>query len=214
MPGRPGLATARASPRTRRASTRSARSTSSTRPWACCSPNRFPTRSQLPDRGCNTTCSISAASYRFPATPPSRSTGHPASRKPSSASTPTCRRSGIHPAWRHARRRALAHVARTVCRRAERSLVHLGASTTVRDPVRKYVNRLSDLLFRAHACSTVTRAAPTFSGGRTASRLACWLRSTCRSDPAKQLERNARLMELLARTRAQGSAGFRRALTA
>jgi cob(I)alamin adenosyltransferase len=41
---------------------------------------------------------------------------------------------------------SLAHVARTVCRRAERSLVHLGAST-VRDPVRKYVNRLSDLLF-------------------------------------------------------------------
>lgn len=40
-----------------------------------------------------------------------------------------------------------AHVARTVCRRAERSLVHLGAATTVRDPVRKYVNRLSDLLF-------------------------------------------------------------------
>ena len=40
-----------------------------------------------------------------------------------------------------------AHVARTVCRRAERSLVHLGASATVRDPVRKYVNRLSDLLF-------------------------------------------------------------------
>ena len=42
---------------------------------------------------------------------------------------------------------SLAHVARTVCRRAERSLVHLGASATVRDPVRKYVNRLSDLLF-------------------------------------------------------------------
>jgi cob(I)alamin adenosyltransferase len=40
-----------------------------------------------------------------------------------------------------------AHVARTVCRRAERSLVHLGAAATVRDPVRQYVNRLSDLLF-------------------------------------------------------------------
>jgi cob(I)alamin adenosyltransferase len=40
-----------------------------------------------------------------------------------------------------------AHVARTVCRRAERSLVHLGTTATVPDPLRKYVNRLSDLLF-------------------------------------------------------------------
>jgi cob(I)alamin adenosyltransferase len=40
-----------------------------------------------------------------------------------------------------------AHVARTVCRRAERSLVHLGTTAAVADPVRKYVNRLSDLLF-------------------------------------------------------------------
>jgi cob(I)alamin adenosyltransferase len=46
-----------------------------------------------------------------------------------------------------ARSAGLAHVARTVCRRAERSLVHLGTSTEVRDPLRKYLNRLSDLLF-------------------------------------------------------------------
>jgi cob(I)alamin adenosyltransferase len=42
---------------------------------------------------------------------------------------------------------SLAHVARTVCRRAERALVHLGATAEVRDPTRKYLNRLSDLLF-------------------------------------------------------------------
>ncbi|PLZ03490.1 ATP:cob(I)alamin adenosyltransferase [Burkholderia sp. WAC0059] len=39
---------------------------------------------------------------------------------------------------------ALAHVCRTVCRRAERSIVALGASA---DGPRRYANRLSDLLF-------------------------------------------------------------------
>ena len=42
---------------------------------------------------------------------------------------------------------SLAHVARTVCRRAERALVHLGTTDAVREPTRKYLNRLSDLLF-------------------------------------------------------------------
>jgi cob(I)alamin adenosyltransferase len=42
---------------------------------------------------------------------------------------------------------AIAHVARTVCRRAERSLVHLAAGSAIGDPARRYVNRLSDLLF-------------------------------------------------------------------
>jgi len=40
---------------------------------------------------------------------------------------------------------ALAHVCRTVCRRAERSVVMLGAPLA--DTPRRYVNRLSDLLF-------------------------------------------------------------------
>jgi cob(I)alamin adenosyltransferase len=42
---------------------------------------------------------------------------------------------------------AIAHVARTVARRAERSLVALGATERVRDEPRQYLNRLSDLLF-------------------------------------------------------------------
>jgi cob(I)alamin adenosyltransferase len=42
---------------------------------------------------------------------------------------------------------ALAHVARTVCRRAERALVHLAGDSVVGEPARRYVNRLSDLLF-------------------------------------------------------------------
>jgi cob(I)alamin adenosyltransferase len=42
---------------------------------------------------------------------------------------------------------ALTHVARTVCRRAERALVALAASAEVSDVARRYVNRLSDLLF-------------------------------------------------------------------
>lgn len=44
---------------------------------------------------------------------------------------------------------SVAHVARTVCRRAERSLVQLGGNAEVREPLRKYLNRLSDLLFVA-----------------------------------------------------------------
>ena len=42
---------------------------------------------------------------------------------------------------------ALAHVARTVCRRAERSIVALGRVDKVNAAPRQYVNRLSDLLF-------------------------------------------------------------------
>ncbi|MFO1299249.1 MAG: cob(I)yrinic acid a,c-diamide adenosyltransferase [Burkholderiaceae bacterium] len=42
---------------------------------------------------------------------------------------------------------AIAHVARTVCRRAERAIVALGSAEAVRPACRQYVNRLSDLLF-------------------------------------------------------------------
>jgi cob(I)alamin adenosyltransferase len=46
---------------------------------------------------------------------------------------------------------AAAHLARTVCRRAERSVVALakkeGMREAVSEPARRYLNRLSDLLF-------------------------------------------------------------------
>jgi cob(I)alamin adenosyltransferase len=42
---------------------------------------------------------------------------------------------------------ALAHVSRTVARRAERALVALGAADIVNETPRHYLNRLSDLMF-------------------------------------------------------------------
>src|SRR5262245_49549381 len=44
---------------------------------------------------------------------------------------------------------AAAHLARTVCRRAERSVVALGRKERVSEPARRYLNRLSDVLFVA-----------------------------------------------------------------
>nr|MBL8410042.1 ATP:cob(I)alamin adenosyltransferase [Dechloromonas sp.] len=42
---------------------------------------------------------------------------------------------------------ALAHLSRTVCRRAERAMVRLHNAEALSDPARRYINRLSDLLF-------------------------------------------------------------------
>jgi cob(I)alamin adenosyltransferase len=42
---------------------------------------------------------------------------------------------------------SLAHVCRTVCRRAERSIVALSHGETINAQPRQYVNRLSDLMF-------------------------------------------------------------------
>ena len=42
---------------------------------------------------------------------------------------------------------ALAHLSRTVCRRAERAVVRLASEESVSSAARRYVNRLSDLLF-------------------------------------------------------------------
>ncbi len=42
---------------------------------------------------------------------------------------------------------ATLHMARTICRRAERSVVHLGTTADVPELFVIYLNRLSDLLF-------------------------------------------------------------------
>ena len=39
------------------------------------------------------------------------------------------------------------HIARCVCRRAERNIVHLAANEEVNDLIIQYLNRLSDYLF-------------------------------------------------------------------
>jgi cob(I)alamin adenosyltransferase len=61
-----------------------------------------------------------------------------------------------------ARAAALTHQVRAVCRRAERALVALAQTETVNDGARRYLNRLSDLLFvlgrvlnRAEGCGDV-----------------------------------------------------------
>jgi cob(I)alamin adenosyltransferase len=54
---------------------------------------------------------------------------------------------------------ALSHVCRTVCRRAERSIVALGRAETIHEEPRQYVNRLSDLLF------VLARVLNRFAGG-------------------------------------------------
>lgn len=42
---------------------------------------------------------------------------------------------------------ALAHLCRTVCRRAERAMVRLHGAEALSEPARRFINRLSDLLF-------------------------------------------------------------------
>jgi cob(I)alamin adenosyltransferase len=55
---------------------------------------------------------------------------------------------------------AVAHVCRTVCRRAERAIVSLGKTDKINDTPRQYMNRLSDLLF------VLSRVLNRYAGGR------------------------------------------------
>jgi cob(I)alamin adenosyltransferase len=55
---------------------------------------------------------------------------------------------------------AIAHVCRTVCRRAERAIVSVGKAETLNDAPRQYMNRLSDLLF------VLSRVLNRYAGGQ------------------------------------------------
>jgi cob(I)alamin adenosyltransferase len=54
---------------------------------------------------------------------------------------------------------SIAHVCRTVCRRAERAIVTLGRTEKINEHPRQYVNRLSDLMF------VLSRVLNRFAGG-------------------------------------------------
>ena len=54
---------------------------------------------------------------------------------------------------------ALAHVCRTICRRAERTVVGLSKTETINDNPKHYLNRLSDLMF------VLSRVLNRFAGG-------------------------------------------------
>ncbi len=54
---------------------------------------------------------------------------------------------------------ALAHICRTVCRRAERSVVSLARTEAVNPQPQQYLNRLSDL------CFVLSRVLNRFAGG-------------------------------------------------
>jgi len=66
---------------------------------------------------------------------------------------------------------ALAHLARTVCRRAERALVALGRKESVSPLSVQYLNRLSDLLFLAARTinAQAGQAEPMWKPGRESS---------------------------------------------
>jgi SulP family sulfate permease len=61
---------------------------------------------------------------------------------------------------------ALAHVCRTVCRRAERNLIRLGEADLISTKLMQYLNRLSDLLFvlSRQINRTAGQAEPTWRG--------------------------------------------------
>src|SRR5690606_11955627 len=61
---------------------------------------------------------------------------------------------------------ALAHMVRTLCRRAERAVIRLDRSEAVNSPVKQYLNRLSDLSFVIARVLNKTSGTPDVLWGR------------------------------------------------
>ena len=107
-----------------------------------------PRTSGLRSWGSSTTCSISAGSWRpGPADDDRRTGGATRSARGDVQRELAPLKEFILPGGTRAA--ALAHLARTVCRRAERSLVALARAEPLPGPGRVYLNRLSDLLVHA-----------------------------------------------------------------
>ena len=128
-----------------------------------------------------------------------------ASRPTSSASTPTSRRSRNSSCPGGTRAAALAHVARTVCRRAERSLVAAAATEAITRPSRDVPQPPVRPAVRARARAEPRRRPRRTSCGRKAA-----LTGDGRRRPAT--DKSARLAALLSRIALGDQAAFARVL--
>ena len=126
-----------------------ATSTSSTQRSACARRRNSGEPCEKRSARCSTISSTSAASSASRAHAARRGeVGSP--RAPPRGWNTNCPRSRSSSCPAGSRAAAAAHLARTVCRRAERSVVALARTENVSDvPARRYLNRLSDLLFVA-----------------------------------------------------------------
>jgi len=122
-------------------------STSSTPAWACCWPSRCPTRCASCWWSSSTSCSTWAANSPFPGytlLKVEAVAGLDAALARHNETLPRLKEFILPAGTRSA---ALAHVSRTIARRAERAVVHLGLAERINEAPRQYLNRLSDLMF-------------------------------------------------------------------
>ena len=103
---------------------------------------------------------------------------------------------------------ALAHVARTVCRRAERILIEAAGSEPVSDRSRIYLNRLSDLLFVLARAINRRAATPDVLWQKQRARRARRPASYRMAGSGQPTDRSVRLAGLLSRIALGDQAAF------